>query len=120
MIDLQLAPTPCDELLRRGPMRVLRYRASTPRLPVPVVLVPSIINRSYVFDLRPGQSLVEALLGAGLDVVLVDWGVPAQADARLGLGDYALGLLGRPSTQRWRRAARRRRTCSAASAARSR
>lgn len=95
MIDLQLAPTPCDELLRRGPMRVLRYRASTPRLPVPVVLVPSIINRSYVFDLRPGQSLVEALLGAGLDVVLVDWGVPAQADARLGLGDYALGLLGR-------------------------
>lgn len=95
MIDLQLAPTPMDEVLRRGPMRLVRYRSETPRLPVPVVLVPSIINRSYVFDLRAGQSLVQALLAAGLDVFLVDWGTPTSADARLGLGDYALRLLGR-------------------------
>lgn len=95
LLDLQLAPTPHDEVLRRGPMRLLRYRAASPRLPLPVVLVPSIINRSYVFDLRAGQSLVQALLAAGLDVFLVDWGAPAGADARLGLGDYALRLLGR-------------------------
>ncbi len=94
-VDLQLAPTPADEVLRRGPMRVLRYRAGSPRLPVPVVLVPSIINRAYVFDLRAGQSLVQALLAAGLDVFLVDWGTPTTADARLDLGGYALGLLGR-------------------------
>lgn len=96
-MDTELAPTPADEVLRRGPMRLMRYRttAETKRLPIPVLLVPSIINRSYVFDLRRGQSLVEALLAVGLDVFLVDWGTPAAADAQLGLGEYALRLLGR-------------------------
>lgn len=93
--DLELAPTPTDEVLRRGPMRVLRYRAATPRAGLPVLLVPSIINRSYVFDLRRGQSLAAALLEAGLDVLLVDWGTPTTADARLGLEDYAVRLLER-------------------------
>lgn len=91
----ELAPTPCDEVLRRGPMRVLRYRAASPRRGLPVLLVPSIINRAYVFDLRRGQSLVAALLDAGLDPFLVDWGAPASADAHLDLAGYALGLLGR-------------------------
>jgi polyhydroxyalkanoate synthase len=97
---LDVAPTPSDEVLRRGPMRLLRYRAALAgdagtRAPVPVLLVPSLINRAYVFDLRPGQSLVAHLLAEGLDVLLVDWGVPSSADARLGLGDYALRLLDR-------------------------
>jgi polyhydroxyalkanoate synthase subunit PhaC len=90
-----IAPTPCDEVLRRGPMRVMRYRATAPRRGLPVLLVPSIINRAYVFDLREGQSLVAALLEAGFDAFLVDWGAPVNADAHLDLAGYALSLLGR-------------------------
>lgn len=89
--------TPADVVERSGPMRVYRYR--TPegalRRPVPVVLVPSIINRPWVFDLREGQSLAAHLLGRGLDVYLVDWGAPTGADARLDLGDYGLRLIRR-------------------------
>lgn len=93
-----LAPTPFDVALRRGPMTLRRYRAPAgppARLPVPVVLVPSIINTSVIFDLRPGQSVVAALLERGLDVFLVDWGEPKSADAGLGVGGYALQLLGK-------------------------
>lgn len=93
-----LAPTPFESVLRRGPMSLRRYEApaaAPARLRVPVLLVPSIINRSYIFDLRPGQSVVEALLARGLDVYLVDWGDPGSADAGLGLSDYAVRLLGR-------------------------
>ena len=97
-----LAPTPRDAVWSRGPVTLFRYRrapgdapapAPAPAGAEPVLLVPSIINRSYVFDLRRGQSVVAALLAAGLDVWLVDWGTPAQADAHLGLDDYALRLL---------------------------
>src|ERR1019366_3869735 len=46
------------------------------------------INRPEVFDLRPGSSFVEFLLGEGYDVFLVDWGVPDEEDAELGLAEF--------------------------------
>lgn len=53
----------------------------------PVVVVPSMVNRGYVLDLYPGQSLVEYLRGLGLRVLLVDWGDPADGDAPMKLDD---------------------------------
>ncbi len=47
----------------------------------PVLLVPSLINRSSIWDLRPGDSFVEGMQAAGYDVFLIDWGVPDQRDA---------------------------------------
>jgi polyhydroxyalkanoate synthase len=41
-----------------------------------------------IFDLRPGGSLVEYLLGEGFDVLLVDGGVPDDQDAETGLDEY--------------------------------
>ena len=48
----------------------------------PVLLVPSLINRSHIWDLRPGDSFVEGMQAAGYDVFLLDWGVPDEHDAR--------------------------------------
>ncbi len=94
-LDLGIAPTPHEVILERGPMRVLRYRpdGDGATAPIPVLLVPSIINRSYIFDLREGQSVVAALLERGLAVYLVDWGFPTLADRALGIADYAGRLL---------------------------
>ncbi|MDC3379330.1 alpha/beta fold hydrolase, partial [Planctomycetota bacterium] len=89
----EIAPTPFDVVLRRGPLTLRRYRAAGKRLPVPVVLVPSIINRPYILDLREGQSLVAHLLSQGLDVYLIDWGLPTQADAGLDLAAYSGRLM---------------------------
>lgn len=47
----------------------------------PVVIVPSMINRSYILDLEPDRSLVAALAALGHDVYLVDWGDPGPEDA---------------------------------------
>lgn len=43
---------------------------------MPVVVVPSMVNRGYVLDLYPGQSLVGHLRENGFKVLLVDWGDP--------------------------------------------
>lgn len=90
-----LAQTPRDEHPLEGGARLYRFRgpaaASVAR---PILLVPSLINRWYVLDLRPGASLVEALVGAGFDVWLLDWGIP-QAEDRYLDWDGVLRRLGR-------------------------
>jgi polyhydroxyalkanoate synthase subunit PhaC len=65
-----------------------RYRSSERAYPVPLLLVFALINRPAIFDLRPGQSLVEYLLSEGFDVFLLDWGHPGEEDAEMGLDDY--------------------------------
>jgi polyhydroxyalkanoate synthase subunit PhaC len=79
-----LAQTPRDEYPLEGGAALYRFRGPTPATSAtPILLVPSLINRWYVLDLRPGASLVEALAGAGFDVWLLDWGVPAAEDRYL-------------------------------------
>ena len=51
--------------------------------PAPVLLIPSLINRWYILDLRAGSSLIEALVAAGLDVWAIDWGTPGDEDRYL-------------------------------------
>jgi polyhydroxyalkanoate synthase len=55
---------------------------------VPILLVFALINRPEIFDLRPGNSFVEFLLDEGFDVFLVDWGIPDEEDADMGLGEF--------------------------------
>jgi polyhydroxyalkanoate synthase len=50
---------------------------------LPLLIVPSMINRWYIVDLRPGASMVAALLDSGLDVFCLDWGVPGDEDRYL-------------------------------------
>jgi polyhydroxyalkanoate synthase subunit PhaC len=64
-----------------------------PRHPTPVVLVPPLMVRPYIFDLRPDHSMVRALRNAGLDVYVVDFGVPDAADEHVRLDDYVLEYL---------------------------
>jgi polyhydroxyalkanoate synthase len=60
-----------------------------------LLLVFSLVSRSYVLDLRPGDSFVERLRDAGLDVFLLDWGVPDEEEAENTLETYVDELLPR-------------------------
>jgi polyhydroxyalkanoate synthase len=77
-------------LWQEGTTRLLDYR---PRGGPPVLVVPSLINRAYILDLAPGQSLLRYLADQGLRPFLVDWGAPGEAERRLDLGDYILRRL---------------------------
>jgi polyhydroxyalkanoate synthase len=77
----RLTPTPRDELALEGGARL--YHFAPAGRGIPLLLVPSLINRWYVLDLRTGASLVEALVGAGFDVWCLDWGVPEAEDRYL-------------------------------------
>ncbi|HUS30412.1 MAG TPA: alpha/beta fold hydrolase [Kofleriaceae bacterium] len=95
-----LAQTPRDEFPLEGGARLYRFRAAAPsqalpaRATRPFLLIPSMINRWYVLDLRPGASLVEALVRAHFDVWCLDWGTPEAEDRYLDW-EAVLARLGR-------------------------
>jgi polyhydroxyalkanoate synthase subunit PhaC len=85
--------TPKDVVWRRGRSQLWHYRNDPDvhggvRYSPPLLLVFSLISRSYILDLTPGNSFVEQLLKAGFDVYLLDWGEPDERDAQNGLEDY--------------------------------
>lgn len=94
----ELMPTPRHELARLGgTARLCRFERpeGAPAGPaLPLLVVPSMINRWYVVDLRPGASLVEGLVTAGIDTFCLDWGVPEDEDRYLAW-DEIIARIGR-------------------------
>lgn len=81
--------TPHDVVWRHGRFSLMHYRSDHVRYRPPLLIVYSLANKSYVLDLAPGNSFVGRLVDAGLDVYLLDWGVPDERDASNTLNTYA-------------------------------
>ena len=86
--------SPADVVHSENKWRLLHYRGAAD-FATPILLVPSLINRHYVLDLRPGRSFVEFLVEHGHDVYLIDWGRPGDEDRYLEWDDIVDGYLGR-------------------------
>lgn len=83
-----------DRLIQRGTMNLYHYRPLVDEVyRVPLLLVMATTNRGYIFDMVPGQSLVEYLLKAGFDVFMLDWEAPRADEKHLGLADYVLDFV---------------------------
>jgi polyhydroxyalkanoate synthase len=85
--------TPKEVVWRSGKAELWRYRSSQRSLRPPILLVHSLVSRNYVFDLAPGNSFVEAMLGRGFDVYLTEWGAPDELEAGYTLETYCDGFL---------------------------
>jgi polyhydroxyalkanoate synthase len=83
-----------DLLIQRGTMNLYHYRPMSDEVyRVPLLLVMATTNRGYIFDMVPGQSLVEYLLKAGFDVFMLDWTPPRADEKGLRLEDYVLDFI---------------------------
>ena len=91
-------------LWQAGTSRVLAFGGEASA--TPVLLVPSLINRAYILDLRPERSFARYLRGRGLRPYLLDWGAPGAEERAFGLDDYILGRL-QPALEAARRDAGR-------------
>jgi polyhydroxyalkanoate synthase subunit PhaC len=81
-----------------GSLRVKIYAAHESPARAQVLLFPSLINRPYILDLGRGRSLIQALVRAGIEVVLFDWGSPSDAERDLGLDSLLEGRIPRALT----------------------
>jgi polyhydroxyalkanoate synthase len=86
--DAATGPSTRDVVWTHRGTTLYRYRSSQREHAIPVLLVFALINRPEIFDLRSDNSFVEYLLSEGFDVFLVDWGVPDEEDADMGLAEF--------------------------------
>jgi polyhydroxyalkanoate synthase len=84
----RLGTTPKDVVWRRDKAQLWRYRSDRVRFAQPLLIVTSLVSRSYILDLLPGSSAVEFLRDHGFDVFLLDWGIPDELDADNSLETY--------------------------------
>ncbi len=84
----ELGQSPRTLAARRDKVHLYRYQNDDRRLGPPLLLVMSLVTRPTVFDLQPGNSLIERFCAAGFDVYMLDWGEPGPADAENTLETY--------------------------------
>jgi polyhydroxyalkanoate synthase subunit PhaC len=97
--DARVGATPKDVVWRRDKAELWRYQSHVPvRYDPPLLIVHSLVSRSYIFDLHRGSSTIQYLLDHGLDVFLLDWGIPDELDADNTLETYVDEYLPRAIT----------------------
>jgi polyhydroxyalkanoate synthase len=87
-------PPPPIPIWTEGTTRLLDYRSFGGRagLKIPLLLIPSLINRAYILDLRESHSLARYLAAKGHAVFLVDWDAPGEIERDFGLDQYIARL----------------------------
>ena len=82
-----------DVVWERDKVQLWRYANPGITRRPPILIVMSLVTRSYILDLRPGNSFIEQLTSAGFDIFLVDWGTPDEAESQNRLETYVDGYL---------------------------
>jgi polyhydroxyalkanoate synthase subunit PhaC len=77
----QVSQTSGDIIWRHGRTYLIHYHPATQQqYPIPILIIPSLINRYYILDLMPNRSLIKFLVESGFNVYLLDWGRPTSDD----------------------------------------
>ncbi len=84
--------TPYEVVHKHDKLEVRRYQLGRVRAShqLPILLVPPLMVKPFIYDLLPERSLVAFLLQRGFRVYVVDFGEPDQADQLVRLDHYIL------------------------------
>ncbi|MEG0821884.1 MAG: class I poly(R)-hydroxyalkanoic acid synthase [Burkholderiaceae bacterium] len=78
-----------EVVFENGLIQLIQYAPATARVRKrPFLIVPPCINKFYILDLQPDNSLVRYAVEQGNTVFLVSWKNPHEAESRLTWDDY--------------------------------
>jgi len=93
-VGKDLAVTPGAVVLRTEVFELIQYTPRTEQVRTrPLVLVPPVINKYYIADLRPGRSLIEYLVDNGQQVFVISWRNPDARHRGWNLDTYGQAIL---------------------------
>ena len=89
-VGRNLALTPGAVIFENELMQLVQYAPLTDKVAqAPLLIVPPCINKFYIMDLQPENSLVRFIVEQGFTVFLVSWKNPsADSDGHYGWDDY--------------------------------
>lgn len=88
-VGRNVATTPGAVVYENALFQLIQYAPTTTEVGSrPLLIVPPCINKYYILDLQPENSLVAYAVAQGHTVFLVSWCNPMQQHAQLGWEDY--------------------------------
>ena len=84
-----LATTPGGVVFRNRLFELVQYEATTEKVhAIPLVIFPPWINKFYILDLKPQNSLIKWITDQGFTLFVVSWKNPDESYAGVGMDDY--------------------------------
>jgi len=84
-----IATTPGKVVFRNRMIELIQYAPATEKVrALPVVLFPPWINKFYILDLKPQNSLIKWVVDQGFTLFVVSWKNPDASYAGVGMDDY--------------------------------
>jgi len=88
-VGRNLAITPGQVVYRNELIELIQYTPATEQVySIPLLIVPPWINKYYIVDLQPQNSLVKFLTEHGFTVFVVSWKNPDPSMDEIGFDDY--------------------------------
>ena len=88
-VGRDLATTPGQVIYQNELMQLIHYAPLTEKqFRRPLLFVPPWINKYYIFDMKPDNSMVRYMLEQGHSVFLISWVNPTREHGHLSFEDY--------------------------------
>ena len=89
-----LAVTPGAVVYRNEVFELIQYDPKTNKVrEKPLLIIPQMINKYYIIDLAPGQSVIEWAVGQGQQTFLISWRNPGAEHADWNYDTYCQAVL---------------------------
>ncbi|MGQ0698996.1 MAG: alpha/beta fold hydrolase [Panacagrimonas sp.] len=94
-VGRNVATTPGEVVYRNDILELIQYKPQTAEVYArPLMIVPPQINKFYVLDLSPQNSLANYLVAKGFQVFMVSWRNPNPEHREWSMADYVQALEG--------------------------
>jgi polyhydroxyalkanoate synthase len=90
-LGTHIACTPGQVVYQNDLMQLIHYQATTTQTHAcPLLMIPPWINKYYILDLQPENSLVKWLLDQGISVFMISWVNPSSQQRHKQFSDYLI------------------------------